>query len=252
MGVNGLAVPASDENPVGVWVASVETATAAERANLVPGDVITQLDGTDVATDGTMQDYCDIIRSEGADAVIPMTVVRAGETLTGELNGAPLPEGGGDGGDTGGEFQTISDDTGALTVDVPADWIVIPAPGAQDIGPAVAASADGTDFTAGFTVAGMLYVATKTDVPDIDSLFPVFVRDGCTAEAIADYDDGVFKGRFQTFSQCAGTESFYTVIIAKPPEENYTAVVEVQVPTAEDEPALEQIEKSFTANADLF
>ena len=252
VGVNGLAVPASDENPVGVWVASVETATAAERANLVPGDVITQLDGTDVATDGTMQDYCDIIRSEGADAVIPMTVVRAGETLTGELNGAPLPEGGGDGGDTGGEFQTISDDTGALTVDVPADWIVIPAPGAQDIGPAVAASADGTDFTAGFTVAGMLYVATKTDVPDIDSLFPVFVRDGCTAEAIADYDDGVFKGRFQTFSQCAGTESFYTVIIAKPPEENYTAVVEVQVPTAEDEPALEQIEKSFTANADLF
>ncbi len=80
----------------------------------------------------------------------------------------------------------------------------------------------------------------------------MFVREGCTAEAIADYDDGVFKGRFQTFSQCAGTESFYTVIIAKPPEENYTAVVEVQVPTAEDEPALEQIEKSFTADADLF
>ena len=158
-----------------------------------------------------MQDYCDIIRSDGADAVIPMTV-GVGETLTGELNGAPLPEGGGDGGDggdTGGEFQTISDDTGALTVDAPADWIIIPAPGAQDIGPAVAASADGTDFTAGFTVVGMLYVATKTEVTDIDSLFPVFVREGCTAEAIADYDDGVFKGRFQTFSQCAGTESFY-------------------------------------------
>ena len=62
----------------GVWVASVETATAAERANLVPGDVITQLDGTDVATDGTMQDYCDIIRTDGADAVIPMTVVPRG------------------------------------------------------------------------------------------------------------------------------------------------------------------------------
>ena len=135
---------------------------------------------------------------------------------------------------------------------MPADWTVIEVPGAQDLGPAVAASADGTDFTAGFTTAGMLYVATKNDVPDIDSLFPVFVREGCTAEEIADYDDGVFKGRFQTFSQCAGTDSFYTVIIAKPPEENYTAVVEVQVPTAEDQPALEQIEKSFTANADLF
>jgi serine protease Do len=252
VGVNGLAVPESDQNPVGVWVASVETATPAERANLAPGDVITQLDGTDVATDGTMQDYCDIIRTDGADAVIPMTVVRAGETLTGELNGAPLPEGGDGGGDTSGEFQTISDETGALTVDVPADWTVITVPGSQDIGPAVAASADGTDFTAGFTTAGMLFVATKNEVTDIDALFPVFVREGCTAEEIADYDDGVFKGRFQTFSQCAGTESFYTVIIAKPPEENYTAIVEVQVPTAEDQPALEQIEKSFTANADLF
>jgi serine protease Do len=253
IGVNGLAVPASDENPQGVWVASVETATPAERANLAPGDVITQLDGTDVATDGTMQEYCDIIRTDGADAVIPMTVVRAGQTLTGELNGTPLPAPGEEGGGTEtGEFQTITDETGALTVDVPADWVVIPVPGSQDLGPAVAASADGTDFTANFATPGMLYVATKNEVADIDALFPVFVREGCTAEAIADYDDGVFKGRFQTFSQCAGTDSFYTVIIAKPPEENYTAIVEVQVPTAEDQPALEQIEKSFNANADLF
>jgi hypothetical protein len=95
-------------------------------------------------------------------------------------------------------------------------------------------------------------VATKNPVDDIDSLFPGFAREGCTAEAIADYDDGVFKGRFQTFSQCAGTDSFYTVIIAKPPENTYTAIVEVQVPTAEDQAALEQIEKSFTANPDLF
>ena len=136
---------------------------------------------------------------------------------------------------------------------MPADWTVIPVPGGQDIGPAVAASADGTDFTAGFTTAGMLYVATKTRSPRHRlTVSRCSSRDGCTAEAIADYDDGVFKGRFQTFSQCAGTDSFYTVIIAKPPEENYTAIVEVQVPTAEDEAALEQIEKSFTANPDLF
>ena len=69
-------MPESDQSPAGVWVASVETATAAERANLVPGDVITQLDGTDVATDGTMQEYCDVLRNDGSDAVIPMTVAR--------------------------------------------------------------------------------------------------------------------------------------------------------------------------------
>ena len=126
---------------------------------------------------------------------------------------------------------------------MPSDWTTIPVPGGQDIGPAVAASADGTDFTAGFTVPGMLFVATKNPVDDIDSLFPVFARDGCTVEPIADYDDGVFKGRFQTFSQCAGTDSFYTVIIAKPPDNTYTAIIEVQVPTAEDQPALEQMRR---------
>ncbi len=255
IGINGLAVPESDQSPLGVWVASVETATPAERANLIPGDVITQLDGVDVATDGTMQDYCDVLRSDGADAVIPISVVRAGETLSGEINGEPLPVGEAPGPpDTAasGDFQTITDDTGALTVDVPIDWSVIPVPGASDIGPAVAASADGSDFTTGFTTAGMFYVATKSPVPDLDALFPTFVREGCTPDPIDDYDDGVFTGRSQTFGLCAGTDSFYTVIIAKPPEQDYTVIVEVQVPTAEDQPALDQIVQTFNANPDLF
>ena len=65
VGVNGLAVPESDTNAAGVWVASVETATAAERAGLRPGDVISELNGVDVAADGTMEPYCDVLRTEG-------------------------------------------------------------------------------------------------------------------------------------------------------------------------------------------
>ena len=254
VGVNGLAVPESDTNAAGVWVASVETATAAERAGLRPGDVISELNGVDVAADGTMEPYCDVLRTEGADAVLPMTVVRDGELLFGELNGTPLPDAGVPPDDTSvdTEFQTITDETGALTVEVPVDWVTIPVPGSEQIGPAVAASADGTDFTAGFTTAGMFYIATRNEVPDIDALFPVFTREGCTAEDIGDYDDGVFVGRFQTFSQCAGTDTFYTVIIAKPAEGDYTTIVEVQVVTPEDEVALEQIERTFNADSDLF
>ena len=254
VGVNGLAVPESDTNAAGVWVASVETATAAERAGLRPGDVISELNGVDVAADGTMEPYCDVLRTEGTDAVLPMTVVRDGEMLFGELNGTPLPDAGVPPDDTSvdTEFQTITDETGALTVEVPVDWVVIPVPGSEQIGPAVAASADGTDFTAGFTTAGMFYIATRNEVPDIDALFPVFTREGCTAEEVGDYDDGVFVGRFQTFSQCAGTDTFYTVIIAKPAEGDYTTIVEVQVVTPEDEVALEQIERTFNADSDLF
>ncbi|HTN80428.1 MAG TPA: protein kinase [Acidimicrobiales bacterium] len=265
VGINGLAVPESDQSPAGVWVASVETATPAERANLAPGDVITQLDGTDVATDGTMQDYCDILRNDGTDATIPMTVSRAGQDLTGELNGTPLPSvddtGGGETTDTtatgdttvAGEFQTISDDSGALTVTVPSDWTTFAPPVPPEFGVGLAASADGADFTAGFSDPGMLFVATKNAVPDdVDPLFQAFTRPGCTAEEIKDYDDGVFKGRTQTFSQCAGTESFYTVIIAKPEDKAFTVVVDVQVPTADDEPTLTQIQTTFTANPDLF
>ena len=47
----------------------------------------------------------------------------------------------------------------------------------------------------------------------------------CTDAGIEDYDDGVYTGRFQTFTDCADTGTVYVTVAAVPPDNSFTAVV---------------------------
>jgi hypothetical protein len=104
---------------VGVWVSSVQSGSPADKAGIKGGDIITTLENLVVATDGTMSDYCDIIRSHNSEDPLNVEVVRfsTGEVLQGQLNGRELAvvgmlnttadtggdTGGNTGGDTGGD-----------------------------------------------------------------------------------------------------------------------------------------------------
>ena len=92
IGVNGSVVSNEDGSITGVWVASVASGSPADEAGLKAGDIITQLEGLVVGTDGTMADYCSVIRTHDADATLSMTVLRwsSGEILEGQLNGREL------------------------------------------------------------------------------------------------------------------------------------------------------------------
>ena len=92
IGVNGTAVLSEDGSLSGIWVASVKSGTAADKAGIQPGDIIYQLEGLVLATDGTMKDYCDVIRSHSATDTMTMSVIRyaSGELLEGQLNGREL------------------------------------------------------------------------------------------------------------------------------------------------------------------
>ena len=92
IGVNGTAVISEDGSLSGIWVSSVKSGTAADKAGLQPGDIIYQLEGLVLATDGTMKDYCDVIRSHGSSDTLSMTVIRysTSELLEGQLNGSEL------------------------------------------------------------------------------------------------------------------------------------------------------------------
>jgi len=92
IGVNGTAVLSDDGSLSGIWVASVKSGTAADKAGIQPGDIIYQLEGLVLATDGTMKDYCDVIRSHSATDTMTMSVIRysTGELLEGQLNGREL------------------------------------------------------------------------------------------------------------------------------------------------------------------
>ncbi|MHA2428696.1 MAG: S1C family serine protease [Candidatus Hermodarchaeia archaeon] len=92
VGINGTAVVSDDGSLSGIWVSSVASGSAADKAGITGGDILTTLESFPLATDGTMSDYCDIVRTHSAGETISIEVLRflTEEYLTGQLNGPPL------------------------------------------------------------------------------------------------------------------------------------------------------------------
>lgn len=92
IGLNGQAFFDDDIGLSGTWAAGVQTGSPAADAGIVAGDIITSLEGLALAIDRSMDDYCDIIRTQGADATMSIEVLRVStdELLEGQLNGHPL------------------------------------------------------------------------------------------------------------------------------------------------------------------
>ncbi len=91
IGVNGEAVN-NGEGLSGIWVSSVKSGSPADEAGVQPGDIILTLEDLVLATDSTLADYCDILRTHEPGDVLDIQVMRfsTGEILTGQLNGRPL------------------------------------------------------------------------------------------------------------------------------------------------------------------
>jgi S1-C subfamily serine protease len=92
VGINGTAVVSDDGTLSGIWVSSVRSGSPADKAGITGGDILTTLEGFPIATDGTMSNYCDIIRTHSAQDTISIEVLRfiTSEYLAGQLNGPPL------------------------------------------------------------------------------------------------------------------------------------------------------------------
>jgi S1-C subfamily serine protease len=109
IGVNGTAVRSEDGSLSGIWVVSVKSGSPADKAGVKPGDILYQMEGLVLATDGTMKDYCDILRSRAMTDTMSLTVIRfaTSEILEGQLNGRELAvtgyfgDSGGNSGSTG-------------------------------------------------------------------------------------------------------------------------------------------------------
>jgi len=82
----------TESGATGVGVYSVGPGSPADRAGILPGDIITSLASLTPAPDGTLAYYCQVVRTQGQDGVIPIEVLRrqTGEVLVGQFNGEPL------------------------------------------------------------------------------------------------------------------------------------------------------------------
>jgi len=76
----------------GIWVQSTTTGSAIDKSGILPGDIIYEVEGIQVATDGTMKEYCDIVRGHDLSDPLKVAVYRYGsdEILEGSLNDSPV------------------------------------------------------------------------------------------------------------------------------------------------------------------
>ena len=92
IGINGQAVGTEDGSLTGVWAAAVQSGSPADKAGVKAGDIIMMLENLVLASDGTLADYCDILRSHKPSDTLSLQVLRwaSGEVLEGQLNGREL------------------------------------------------------------------------------------------------------------------------------------------------------------------
>ena len=92
IGINGQAVVSEDGTISGIWVSSVQSGSPADKTGVKAGDLVTQLENLYLATDGTMKDYCDVLRTHDASDTLQIQVVEwsTQEVFEGQLNGRAL------------------------------------------------------------------------------------------------------------------------------------------------------------------
>ena len=266
IGINGEAVLDEEAGINGIWVASVESGSPADLAGILPGDIITQLEGLDLALDGTMSDYCDIIRTQGSDATMSLQVLRFSteEVYEGQLNGDPLTlsfsfaqsyddeivNEDASAASTYAEFVNVSDDSGSISTDVPAEWTDIDGAPNPDFGPSLYAAPNLDEFQSTFTTPGVIIEATSSmDMTGINpTLDEIDFSDSCTYEGRIPYSDPLYAGSLDTWSNCGGVGAIVFVLGVTPADGSYLARILIQAVDERDLAAADQILSTFIAS----
>ena len=267
LGINGQAVVYEDGSS-GIWVSSVQSGSAADAAGVEAGDLVTQMEGVTLGSDGTMADYCDVIRTHGNDGVIAMELFRGSDATyyRGQFNGEGLepigvvtPDAGQTDGEASyGEYVTVNDDTGSVFVEVPAAWTHVDGASYVDgSGNTVLDIRASTDLVAlqetwgvpGVTVSVSADgIANNTITLDSKYAELVGVTEGaCTAGELEEYSDGYHTGYYQFFTGCGGTAD-YMILVADADDASYTVWVTAQAVSAADYEAIDRVLGSFIAS----
>ncbi len=274
LGVNGIAVLTDDGSLSGIWVSSVASGSAADKAGLKPGDIINTMEGLVLATDGTMADYCDIMRTHGTDATLSIEVLRyaTGELLEGQFNGRELrlveSLSGLQGADLSAsgagydDYLTVYDDNGVLELTIPASWTDVDgAPWEDEAGnylSSIWAAPSLDDFYETWNTPGVKFdaVAHTESVGGVQAYLDLVaesIASQCSLVEADTYEDSVFSGLYELYGSCGGGDTSYLVLTAVPTDDPGALIVslEVQLVSDEDWDALEEILASFNVIGSL-
>lgn len=117
IGINGEAMVTDDGSLSGIWVYSVASGSPADKSGIKAGDFILEMEGISLGRDGTMTDYCDVLRTHRAEDTLSLRLVRfnTGELMEGQLNGRELR--------TTEVLDLSGTDDGTPTADAPAFYV---------------------------------------------------------------------------------------------------------------------------------
>lgn len=267
IGINGEAL--FDGDASGIWVFSVQSGSPADVAGVEAGDLLLSMESVVLATDGTMSDYCDILRSHIATDTLDIEVYRpdTDQILEGQLNGRELEvvtsfEAEFDDvveDDVAGfeytEYVTITDESALISVSVPAEWSETDgriwstdlATGVEeDIGPALSAAPDLELFRDAWGTPGVFIGASPLFTGGVEEILNRYDFTGsCVYDARYDYDDGVYTGAYDLYTDCGAEGSVFFQVIAGPASQTWLASVQIVVVSDADLVAADEIFNTF-------
>ncbi len=286
IGVNGVAVVSDDKSLSGVWVSSVKSGSPADKAGLKGGDIILKIENLNLATDGSMADYCDILRThDPSKDTLSIDVMRwvDKKILSGQLNGkaletaATLPDDNQE--DTGkndnntnnthtsqgesGELIEVFDDTKAIGTKVPASWNETDGSlwegdwgDLHFVAARIMASPDLEKFKSTYKVPGVIFSASR-DWGKIGGYVQLldgtkhWYEDDCKFLKRMDFSDEVYEGKTDTWG-CGGN-TMLVVVAVRPIKDPlaFLALIQIQVTTKENAAALIDILSSFDVVGNL-
>lgn len=266
IGVNGRAVN-DGAGLSGIWVASVKSGSPADKAGVKAGDIITRLQGLVLATDGTLADYCDILRTHEAGATMSIEVLRFStqEVWEGQLNGREMELSFSFAQELGEEadqsyvsepveqytnYVTLTDDSGQLSIEVPAEWQEVS--GEQwvlddtPIGFAITASPNIYYFLNSWSTPGVFFGASDQITASLGEMLDAYSgQQYCTYEGRTEYADQLYSGVYDVWSECGNLSTLYVVLAVEPADFRYKLLIAVQAASAADLEALDHILRTF-------
>jgi serine protease Do len=287
IGINGRAVASDDDSLKGIWVSSVKSGSPADKAGVKAGDIIISLENLYLATDYTMKDYCDILRTHKPEDTLAIKVLRwaTGETLEGQLNGRVLEvtstlvspaatetsTAQASATETGTStpvncqasktsgYNTCWDDSSNIYVDVPDYWTDLNGTSwifdQQDIGVAISAAPSLSDYEQYYDAEGLFFGASETFaqiggyVEFLDYYAAAYQKD-CTWVGRKDYNDGLYRGKYDQYTDCGSSTGYDTYILSAVDIANPTSkiiLVEISIKST-DTDTVNQILGTFMVN----
>jgi serine protease Do len=268
IGVNGGAVYGEVAgSPIyGVWVRSVAAGSPADRARIKAGDIIFQMQGQVLGLDGTMSDYCDVLRTRRPTDTIDVTIIRYADLslLEGQLNGRELevtgyffdesstdpPQDYGEWVNAGCYYNedgylSCLDETDTIYVEIPPDWVDYEGGrwyfDNEAIGVKIQAAPSLFDFDSYWDASGLFFAASDTFakwggfIQFLDVLTEDY-RPGCRLEGRYDYNDGYYRGKFDKYYNCGGAGGYDAYVLSAVSAQDqgaYIIVLILQTPKGE-------------------